>query len=381
MSEKEKEIFVYDSFQFSEPVLMGVLYIDSQRGNESCSFEYAHSWLRQAFLDILIDPELFYYEGRQFPSGKKMFGVFADASPDRWGRVLMNKRERIAADRENRKPKKLHNSDYLLGVYDETRMGGIRFKADPEGAFLSNDSDSAVPSWASLRTLEEAGQLWIAKFPSQNDENDTGAWEKVVHDLAYMCGLRVPEAKMERFSRLGSTFLVKRFDREGNRRIHFASAMTLLNKTDGASAEDGISYLDLADFIRASGAEPEADLAELWRRIVFNMAVTNSDDHLRNHAFLFTSTGWRLSPLYDVNPVPYGDELSLNVDESDNRISLDLAYSVAERFGFSLKDAKKEAESILQTVRGSWRRIAVQCRLTHGQMEEMAPAFRLCDLC
>lgn len=158
MSEKEKEIFVYDSFQFSEPVLMGVLYIDSQRGNESCSFEYAHSWLRQAFLDILIDPELFYYEGRQFPSGKKMFGVFADASPDRWGRVLMNKRERIAADRENRKPKKLHNSDYLLGVYDETRMGGIRFKADPEGAFLSNDSDSAVPPWASLRTLEEASR-------------------------------------------------------------------------------------------------------------------------------------------------------------------------------------------------------------------------------
>ena len=118
--------------------------------------------------------------------------------------------------------------------------------------------------------------------------------------------------------------------------------MTLLNKTDGASAEDGISYLDLADFIRASGAEPEADLAELWRRIVLNMAVTNSDDHLRNHAFLFTSTGWRLSPLYDVNPVPYGDELSLNVDESDNRISLDLAYSVAERFGFSLKDAKRK---------------------------------------
>ena len=183
-----------------------------------------------------------------------MFGVFADASPDRWGRVLMNKRERIAADRENRKPKKLHNSDYLLGVYDETRMGGIRFKADPEGAFLSNDSDSAVPPWASLRTLEEAsrrfeedggglsekwlnqlirpgsslggsrpkatvidpaGQLWIAKFPSPNDENDTGAWEKVVHDLAYMCGLRVPEAKMERFSRLGSTFLVKRLIGKG----------------------------------------------------------------------------------------------------------------------------------------------------------------------
>ena len=155
-----------------------------------------------------------------------------------------------------------------------------------------------------------------------NDESDTGAWEKVVHDLARMCGLNVPESKLEKFSNLGSTFLVKRFDRDGEKRIHFASAMTLLGKTDGASAEDGTSYLDMAGFIKAYGANPKSDLVELWKRIVFNMAVTNTDDHLRNHAFILTNNGWILSPLYDVNPVPYGDELSLLADSEDNSICI-----------------------------------------------------------
>lgn len=418
MAENQKTIFVYDSFTFPEPALMGLLYVNNQRGGESYAFEFDLSWLQRAELSVGLDPDLSYFEGRQYSIGKIMFGIFADASPDRWGRVLMNKRERILADKENRKPKKLNASDYLLGVYDETRMGGLRFKEDPDGPYLSDDVESAIPPWARLRTLEEAsrkfesddsglaekwlnqlirpgsslggarpkatvadpkGQLWIAKFPSKNDENDAGAWEKVVHDLAAQCGMDVPEAKLERFSKMGSTYLVKRFDREGEQRIHFASAMTLLGKTDGASAEDGSSYLELADFIRAYGASPKKDLHELWRRIVFNMAVTNSDDHLRNHAFLFTRRGWRLSPLYDVNPVPYGDELSLNVDEFDNRISIGLALSVAERFGFIYNDAKTEADRILQIVRGYWQRLAAQCGLSRGQIEDMRPAFRLCD--
>ena len=170
--------------------------------------------------------------------------------------------------------------------------------------------------------MDTEGELWIAKFPSKNDECDTGAWEKVVHDLARLCGLNVPESKLEKFSKLGSTFLVRRFDRDGNRRIHFASAMTLLGKTDGASAENGTSYLDIVSFFKAFGSNPKADLMELWKRIVFIMAVTNTDDHLRNHAFLFADNGWKLSPLYDVNPVPYGDELSLLVDDRDNKISI-----------------------------------------------------------
>ena len=417
MAVNQKTIFVYDDFSTEQPVLMGSLYVNVIKGGESYSFEYDKDWLRKTGLTLTLDPELMPYSGRQYPTGKNIFGLFADASPDRWGRVLMNKRERILAEKEGRKPSKLYDSDYLLGVYDETRMGGIRFKANLEGPFLSDDKETAAPPWATLRTLEEASrnfendetgltekwlnqlikpgsslggarpkatvvdtkdQLWIAKFPSKNDENDTGAWEMVAHDLAALCGLNVPEAKLEKFSPLGSTFLIKRFDRMGSKRVHFASAMTLLGKTDGASAADGSSYLDIAAFIKSYGAQPKKDLGELWKRIVFNMAVTNTDDHLRNHAFILTDKGWILSPLYDVNPVPYGDELSLNVDEEDNSISIDLAVQTAVRFGISESDAEAQAKEILKIVRDNWEKTAAGYGLTRRQIEEMRPAFSAC---
>lgn len=417
MDVSQKTIYVYDDFSFDKPVMLGKLYVSMIKGGESYSFEYDPGWLRKTVLPVDLDPELMAFEGRQFPSGRRIFGLFADASPDRWGRVLMNKRERLLADKEGRKPKKLYDSDHLMGVYDEARMGGIRFKDSPDGAFLSDDKEVAVPPWTILRTLEEAsrnlendetglsekwldqlirpgsslggarpkatvvdtkGQLWIAKFPSKNDENDIGAWEKVVHDLAGMCGLDVPRSRLEKFSKLGSTFLVRRFDREGKKRIHFASAMTLLGKTDGASAADGSSYLELAAFIKANGARPKADLTELWKRIVFNMAVTNTDDHLRNHAFILAKKGWILSPLYDVNPVPYGDELSLNVDEEDNRISIELAVGAAPRFGIMEDDARKCAEGILNTVKDNWVSLARKHGLSRGQIEQMRPAFSAC---
>lgn len=417
MAKKEKFIYVYDDFTSDSPILIGKLFVDVIKGGESYSFEYSKDWLANNKLQINLDPELMPFSGRQFPTGKNIFRIFADASPDRWGRVLMNKRERLLAERENRKPAKLYDSDYLLGVYDETRMGGIRLKLEEEGPFLSDDKDTAIPPWASLRNLEEASrkfendeggitnkwlnqllkpgsslggarpkatvvdtknQLWIAKFPSKNDDSDTGAWEKVVHDLARMCGLNVPESKIEKFSKLGSTFLVKRFDRNGDKRVHFASAMTVLGKNDGASADDGASYLEIAGFIKSYGAKPKADLVELWRRIVFNMAVTNTDDHLRNHAFLLTKKGWILSPLYDVNPVPYGDELSLLVDDRDNSISIELAVQTAPRFGISEKDALLYAEDILLTVKNNWEKLAKEYGLTRGQIEDMRPAFEIC---
>ena len=218
--------------------------------------------------------------------------------------------------------------------------------------------------------------LWIAKFPSKHDENDSGAWEKTVHDLAAMCGLHVPEARLEKFSQYGSTYLVKRFDRSGARRIHYASAMTLLGKTDGASAGDGSSYLDIASFIKSQGANPKADLLELWKRIVFNMAVSNTDDHLRNHAFLLSSRGWTLSPMFDVNPEAYGDEFSLNVDETDNHIRPELAISVAEYFGIRKKDAESIAADIRKTVGERWQYLAKSNGLSRGQIEAMSPAFR-----
>lgn len=417
MAANQKTIFVYDDFSTDQPILMGNLYVNVIKGGESYSFEYDKDWLKRTGLALTLDPELMPYSGRQYPTGKNIFGLFADASPDRWGRVLMNKRERILAKKEGRKPSKLYDSDYLLGVYDETRMGGIRLKLDSEGPFLSNDKETAAPPWATLRTLEEASrnfendetglsekwlnqlikpgsslggarpkativdtreQLWIAKFPSKNDENDTGAWEMVTHDLAALCDLNVPEAKLEKFSSLGSTFLIKRFDRSAGKRVHFASAMTLLGKTDGASAADGSSYLDIAAFIKSYGAQPKKDLIELWKRIVFNMAVTNTDDHLRNHAFILTGKGWVLSPLYDVNPVPYGDELSLNVDEDDNSIRIALAVQTAARFGISESDAKSYAENIQKIIRDNWEGIATQYGLTCRQIEEMRPAFSAC---
>lgn len=417
MSVNQKTIFVYDDFSGDVPIPLGRLYVDFIKGGESYSFEYDDEWLMNTQLSVSLDPDLSVCGGRQFPGGRDIFGIFADASPDRWGRVLMMKRERLLAEKEARKPRKLNDSDFLLGVYDETRMGGIRFKLEQGGEFLSADKETAVPPWATLRTLEEAsrqfendttvlnekwlnqlirpgsslggarpkatvadakGHLWIAKFPSRNDDNNTGAWEKVVHDLAFMCGLNVPESKLETFSKLGGTFLVKRFDREGDKRIHFASAMTLLGKADGASAADGSSYLDLASIIKSGGCNPSDDLLELWKRMVFNMAVSNTDDHLRNHAFLLKKNGWALSPLYDVNPVPYGDELSLNVNEDDNRISIPLAIETACRFHIEKRDAGQMAGEIIETVKNNWEKLAVKYHIPRGKIEDMRPAFSAC---
>lgn len=418
MAIDQKKIFVYENFSSVEPQLMGTLFVDHIRGRENYSFAYDKNWIKNSSYAISLDPDLQMLDGRQHPfGGKDIFGIFADSSPDRWGRVLMTRRERIIADQEGRKPKKLLNSDFLLGVYDETRMGAIRFKLDEDGPFLSDDDKTPTPPWTSLRTLEEAarqfendesgleqkwvkqlikpgsslggarpkatvvdteGNLWIAKFPSKHDEFNVGAWEKVVHDLAKMCGLHVPESKLTSFSKYGSTFLVKRFDRDGDRRIHFASAMTMLGKQDGASAADGTSYLDIVSFIKSNGAQPKKDLVELWKRIVFSMAVSNTDDHLRNHGFILTKNGWCLSPMYDVNPIPEGYELSLCVNEDDPTISIELAIETAPYFDINKQDAAAMAKEIVLTVRNSWEKTAEKCGFSWAAIERMRPAFAEC---
>lgn len=409
----ERKILVYENFTSTEAKQLGTLYVNTLRGTEHYSFEYNEDWLKESKLSYHLDPELSMFSGRQY-STKSIFGIFADASPDRWGRVLMKRREAIKARNEARKPSKLYDSDYLLGVYDQTRVGALRFKENEDEPFLSDDRESAAPPWATLRSLEEAsrqfekdenflndkwlkqllkpgsslggarpkatvedehGNLWIAKFPSKNDEYDVGAWEKVVHDLAKLCELNVPESKLEKFSKDGSTFLVKRFDRDGEKRVHFASAMTMLGKSDGASSDDGSSYIDIVDFIKAHGANPKDDLIELFRRVIFNMAVSNTDDHLRNHGFILTDKGWRLSPLYDVNPVPYGDTLSLNVDSYDNSISIDLAIMSSEFYDIKAEDAQVYADEIITIVKNNWERLASKYGISREQVEEMRPAF------
>lgn len=411
-----QKILVYENFSSAEPKKLGVLYVDTLRGTEHYSFEYDDTWLKNSKFSFHLDPDISMFSGRQYTT-KSIFGMFADASPDRWGRVLMKRREAIKARNEDRKPNKLYDSDFLLGVYDQTRVGALRFKLDEDGAFLSEDKETAAPPWATLRSLEEAsrqfekdenflndkwlkqllkpgsslggarpkatveddqGNLWIAKFPSKNDEYNVGAWEKVVHDLAKLCGLNVPESKVEKFSKDGSTFLVKRFDRDGKKRVQFASAMTMLGKCDGASSDDGSSYIDIVDFIKAYGAYPKNDLIELFKRIIFNMAVSNTDDHLRNHGFILTNKGWKLSPLYDVNPVPYGDTLSLNVDSYDNSISIDFAVSVADFYDIKPEDAKVYADEIVSIIRNNWESLAQKYGINREQIEEMRPAFSAC---
>lgn len=197
----------------------------------------------------------------------------------------------------------------------------------------------------------------------------------VVHDLAVQCNLNVPDAKLENFSKNGSTFLTKRFDRDGKKRIHFASAMTLLGKNDGANAYDGSSYLEVASFIRKYGETVKKDLQELWCRIVFNMAVSNNDDHLRNHGFILGKEGWKLSPVYDVNPSSYGDTLSLNVDSDSNLIDFNLALSVAKLFDLTEKQAVEKLNDIKNIVESNWRKLARKYGLSRSEIESMSPAF------
>lgn len=410
----EKDIYVYADWM-EEPTLIGVLHAVIERGRERYSFEYNASWLEN-HADMMLDPDIYQEVGRQYPqAGKELFGIFADSCPDRWGRLLMRRREAIDARSEDRKPQKLLESDYLLGVCDETRMGAIRFALEEGGEFQSPDKRLAAPPWAALRQLESAslafenerdpneekwlrqllvpgsslggarpkanvkapdGSLWIAKFPSKHDEWNSGAWEMVAHDLAEKCGLDVPEAKLLKFSKAGSTYLVKRFDRDGERRLPFASAMTLLGYADGV---DDVSYLELAEFIKDQQKTglPEYDLKELWTRIVFSIAISNTDDHLRNHGFVYDGSAWKLSPLYDVNPNIYGGYLSLCIDEVDSTLDFDLALSVADEFLLDEDSAKEIIKQVTETVASQWQPLAKQYGLSREQIQRMQPAFEL----
>ncbi len=406
------KIFVYENFD-ENPNKLGTLYYDTIRGKEIYSFEYDINWLSNNKKDIMLDPELPLTIGRHY-TNKDIFGIFSDTSPDRWGRTLMDRREKLLAEKENRKVRKLNSSDYLLGVYDKTRQGALRFKTDENLDFISNDKELPTPPWENLRTLENASRefennnnikdekwlkellqpgsslggarpkavvkdtqnnLWIAKFPSKNDTYDVGKWEKVVSDLAKLCGLNVPETKLKKFSNLGSTFLVKRFDREKEKRIHFASSMTLLNQTDG---QTDVSYLDIISLIKSISICPNDDLVEIWKRIAFNMAIRNTDDHLRNHGFLLTKKGWKLSPLYDVNPAPVGDRLSLNINNQDNSIRKELLFEIAPQCNLTEKNAKDILNKIINTIKSNWEEIAKSYKLTRNEIEEMRLAFSFC---
>lgn len=405
----------------AEPTLMGTLYATPGRGKEIFSFEYDPEWLKGKHARIL-DPHLGLFKGQQYaPDTHANFGLFLDSSPDRWGRVLMKRREAQEAREQKRSPKPLYESDYLLGVYDGHRMGALRFRTNPEGPFLDDNRGQASPPWTSLRELEQAslqlekdhaeedpeyskwlklliapggslggarpkasvvdeqGHLWIAKFPSTRDEVDIGAWEDVVHKLAHRAGIIIAQGSARRFGSQYHTFLTRRFDRtDTGDRLHFASAMTLLKHVDGDAAATGASYLELVEFLSKEGARATEDLEQLWRRIVFFICVSNTDDHLRNHGFMLQPKGWSLAPAYDMNPVATGDGLQLNISESDNAQDLDLALSVTEYFRLKKPQAEKIISDVAQTVK-SWRSVASSAGIGAGEQERMSHAFRVAD--
>lgn len=416
---ERKQIYVFaDWIGVAGPQLMGVLSADLVRGEEILSFSYDKNWIRRGSAQEL-DPDLQFYSGDQYlEEGKSNFGVFTDSCPDRWGRVLMQRREAILARKDNRTVRKLYESDYLLGVFDGSRMGALRFKLDLSGDFLNNEMEFATPPWARLRELEHAslkveevgyetseeyikwlsmlispgsslggarpkasiidenGDLWIAKFPSQSDGIDVGGWEMVAHQIALGAGVEMSECKAQKFNSDNYTFLTKRFDRKQNGRVHFASAMTCLGKVDGSDHTQGASYLHLAEFIIRSGANVIKDLEELWRRMVLNICISNVDDHLRNHGFILEDSGWKLSPAYDINPSIDGEGLKLNISEHDNSQNLELALSVIDHFRIDEIKANKIVNQVKASV-SKWRELASTLGIPRTKQDLMARAFRV----
>ena len=409
---KANTIHVYAGWENDAPI--GTLYCDTLSGKEVISFEFYNSWLN-THPHLNLDPTLPPVPYRSYSSDKMLFGAFQDSCPDRWGRKLIDRREAIYAAQEGRRPHQFFDSEYMLSVQDACRSGGFRFKTDEDGCYLDNDSNAPIPPITSIRELEQIslgyengmderwvhqlvapgsslggarpkanvqdtdGSLWIAKFPSRNDDYDIGAWEKTVHDLAKACGIIVPESKVCRYSDLGSTFLVKRFDRDdaGNR-IHFASAMTMLGLRDGAA--DGVGYLELAEITSQISKQAENDLEQLFRRVVFDIAVSNQDNHLRNHGFLLSKNQWLLSPAFDMNPVNNAEFLALNIDETDGYRSFEKAMATHPYYHLSHQKALEIVKDISGIVAETWRTLAKKHGIQVSEQKRLSPAFKLSEL-
>ncbi len=412
------EVFL-DAAELGPIRKVGTLHRHEVRTDIAASFEYDDAWLQdgQAFL---LDPTLQLWAGEQHPSGSAVaFGIFMDSAPDRWGRVLMERREAAAAEREKRPIKALQEMDFMLGVNDLTRIGALRMRAVPAGdeatPFLDNASPAAPPV-TSLRELAHVsarleapgveamkdyerwlamliapgtslggarpkasfvdadGTLSIAKFPSREDRYDWGGWELLVHRLAADAGVRVPSSRSEKLTDRYSTFCVSRFDRDAGSRRMYASAMTLLERHDGQVPP--ASYIDLAQFISDHGPQGgvESDLEQLFRRAVFNVRVGNRDDHLRNHGFIRESSGWRLSPAFDMNPSPTKSEHALTLDGVHTTSELRYVLATADLYRLDKANAARVVNEVDSAVT-RWRDEADNLGLPMTEVRLMSAVF------
>jgi serine/threonine-protein kinase HipA len=415
MASNKTDIYVYAHWLgMPEPKCMGVLSAQQAKGKKAFSFEYDVNWIHSKEQQLL-DPDITWFTGPQYPNGKENFGVFMDSMPDTWGRTLMKRRAALLSKEAGRPMPVLYDIDFLLGVYDETRMGALRFKLDIDGPFLDNNQGMPTPPWASIRELQHAaevlesdedseevkkwlailmapgsslggarpkanikddhGHLWIAKFPSKGDSIDNGAWEYLAYKLALQCGVVMQPSRIEKVAGKFHTFFTKRFDRQLSERIHFASAMTMTGQSEDTIKENPASYLDMAEFIQYNGAQNKHDLQQLWRRIVFHIAISNTDDHLRNHGFILTDTGWILSPAFDINPSVDKEGLALNIDTHNNALDFELAKTVGEYFQLREAEMNTIITEIKTAVRG-WKNVAQEIGISRVEQELMSGAFR-----
>jgi len=397
------------------PHLAGRLWARMRKGRDSASFEYDPRFLESP-VRFPLEPALLLGPGPfHTQANKPLFGAIGDSAPDRWGRVLMRRAERRRAEKAGETPRTLREIDYLLMVNDEARQGALRFAAQEGGQFLAVDNAVPIPPLIELPRLLSAaehvvgdsesdedlrlllapgsslggarpkasvrdrdGRLAIAKFPHKDDDFNAVLWEAVALTLAVKAGIPVAPWRVENIAGK-AMLLVRRFDREGGVRIPFLSAMSMLDANDNETR----SYLEFVDALRQHGAAPKADMHMLWRRIVFSVLISNTDDHLRNHGFIYAGPdGWRLSPAYDVNPVPADIRprvLTTAIDLDDGTASLDLALEVAEYFELTARQARAIANEVGQAV-ATWREQAARIGLTPAEIDRLASAFEHADL-
>nr|WP_036192573.1 MULTISPECIES: HipA domain-containing protein [Lysobacter] len=393
--------------------LVGHLTRSSSKTGEAVSFEYSPQWLdgQDPIAGFQLDPQLYLAGGQIYSraGADRLSGSFVDCSPDRWGKLLMDRREAIEAREQDRRVRNLREWDYLVGVNDESRMGALRLWDNEEQVYRDARGLSSPPI-TDLRELEAAaeavergdpadtalmrkwlmqliapgaslggarpkasfrdvdGSLWLAKFPSTEDRRNVGLWELLAYQLSLDAGIVMPPAKVLRLSGRGHTYAVTRFDRMAGSRRAYASAMTLLDATES----EGFSYLDLVLVIEREGASTTiaADLEQLFRRVMFNILIGNRDDHLRNHGFLRQGNGWRLSPAFDVNPNPDKHDHVLAIDESDTSPDTALLLSSADYYRLGKRVADEIAEQIRAVVRG-WEKRAETLGLRGHEVDVM----------
>jgi len=405
-----EKLLVYVDFDWlNEPQQIGILSYERLRGSDTYGFTYNKEWLKNHG-GIQLSDDINNYPGSQYtPQGHDIFGCFADALPDRWGRLLLNRREQIQAEEEKRSIKKLSSFDYLVGIDDFSRMGAFRFKINQDDDFINQSSALQIPPLTNLRKLLHASmeieireeknelpdkkwvlqliqpgtslggarpkasiigednKLFIAKFPSRNDTYDVGLWEHFCHLLAKESGIHTAVTHVVSSGEKYHVLLSLRFDRNDiGRRVHFASAMSMLGLKDGDNFSSGNGYLDIVDFIVQGCTDVENNLEELYRRVAFNICVGNTDDHFRNHGFLLTAKGWILSPAYDMNPT-LSEYQSLLISSKSNSSDLNILLDACEEYMIDKSTADNIICEVVKAV-GDWKIVANRLQISQSEM-------------